>query len=325
MNAIEHYLQEILSVKVRLTLASLKDNLKDNFDFPLFVKQLYTFWKGTLFGREIIFLEKKSTEHLTAKQLCKHAEMIEGIVNRPVVFILPSIEAYNRKRLIQKRVAFVIPGKQLFIPQLLIDLREFRQPAPQKKEKLLPAAQCLLFYHLLKENLEQFNLKTIAKKLGYTQMTVTRAVKVLEENNLAVIEGTKEKRIVFGQDKKALWQTALPLLQTPVKKVYFLEHLPQSDFVYRASFSALAYYTDLAEGETKYFAVSQHDFNTLKKKKKIQIVDSGEAQVHLQVWKYAPGILASAQNVDPLSLYLSLKDQEDERVQKALDALPEQV
>ncbi|NOX87542.1 MAG: MarR family transcriptional regulator [Calditrichaeota bacterium] len=321
MNVVEQYLNEILGISVRLKPVPEREQTA----LPFFLKHLYTFKKGKLFGREIIFLEEKNDEHLTAAQLRKHSEIVEMAFNRPVVFILPAIESYNRKRLIQKQVAFVIPGKQLFIPQLLIDLREFQQTASKQREKFLPAAQCLFFYHLLKENLEPLNFKTIARKLGYTQMTVTRAAKVLERNGIATIKGTKEKYIVFGTDKKKLWEKALPLLQTPVKKVYFLEQPPQTNVVYRASFSALAHYTNLAEGNKKYFAVSQNDFGTLKMKKQIQVVPSSEADVHLEVWKYAPGVLTKDRVVDPLSLFLSLKNQEDERVQKALDALLEQV
>ena len=319
MNAVERYLHEITGTPVSLNRVPLKKGV----DLPLFMKRLYAFKKGTLFGREIIFLEKTNGEHLTADQLRKHGEIVEKALNSPVVFILPFLEAYNRKRLIQKKVAFVVPGKQLFIPQLLIDLKEVRRPEQNHNGKLMPAAQCLLLFHLLKENIEPLNLKAVAEKLGYAQMTVTRAARMLEEKKLAVIEGARGKRIVFGQDKKALWQNALPLLQTPVKKVYFLEQPPQTDVTYHASFSALARYTDLAEGDKQYFAVSQKDFETLKKQ--IQIVPSNEADVHLEVWKYAPGVLAKDRFVDPLSLFLSLKDQEDERVQKALETLLEQV
>jgi len=317
MRSVEKYLNEILGISVRL-----KDLPKSKRSaLPFFLQHLYAFEKGELFERDIIFLKVKSDEPPTAAQLRKHSEVVEKTLNHPVVFVLPPIESYKRKRLIQKKVAFVIPGKQLFIPQLFIDLREYKETVLKKQENLLPAAQCLFLFHLLKKDLQKFNFKTIAEILGYTPMTVTRAVKTLERHGLAAIKGTKEKRIIFGADKKKLWKQAIPFLQTPVKKVYFLEYLPQANFGYWASFSALAHYTNLAEGETKYLAISPNDFSVLNQNKKIQIVHSVEARIHLQVWKYAPGVLANNQVVDPLSLYLSLKDEKDERVQKALDTL----
>ncbi len=321
MKAVENYLNEVLVLVVHTRSIPATEQSA----LPLFLKHVYFFNKGKLLSREIIFLEKKSGEHLTANQLRKHGEMVEKAFNRPVVFVLPFLESYNRKRLIQKQVAFIIPGKQLFIPQLLIDLREFRQSVQKHGEKLLPAAQCLLMFHLIKENIETLNLKTLAQKLGYTQTTITRAVRVLVENDIAKIEGKKEKWLILGQDKKALWQKALPLLQSPVKKLYYLDNLAKHDSVYKASYSALSFYTDMAEDDKKYLAVSQSDFKILKEKKQIDVVNSVEGAVHLEIWKYAPGILTDNQVVDPLSLYLSYQDVKDERVQKELERLLERV
>jgi len=320
MLELKDYLHAVLGISIQLEPISLDEQA----GLPLFIRQMYVLYQAELFGRKIIFLQRKNIQSLTAQKLRKHGEIIEKALKLPVVFVLPFIESYNRKRLIQKQVAFVIPGKQLFIPQLLIDLKEFRQTIHKQQEKLLPAAQCLFLYHLLKENIKTYNLKAIAEKLHYAKMTITRAAKNLEEKDIATIEGKKEKRIIFGGDRKELWKKALPFLQSPVKKVYFLENLPQENFVYRASFSALSHYTDLAEGDKIYFAVSQQDFKMLKKKH-IQIVPSGEADVHFEVWKYAPGVLAENRVVDPLSLYLSLKDRQDERVRKALHSLLDRV
>ena len=41
----------------------------------------------------------------------------------------------------------------------------------------------------------------------------------------------------------------------------------------------------------------------------------------IELWKYAPALFAQDGTVDRLSLYLSLKDSADERVQSALDVL----
>ncbi|NOY59639.1 MAG: MarR family transcriptional regulator, partial [Calditrichaeota bacterium] len=276
MKAVEHYFNEVLGIAVHIR--SIPANKQSAL--PLFLKHIYAFNKGKLLNREIIFLEKKSGEHLTVDQLRKHSKIVEKAFNRPVVFVLPFLQSYNRKRLIQKQVAFIIPGKQLFIPQLLIDLREFRQSVQKHGEKLLPAAQCLLLFHLIKENIETLNLKTLAKKLDYTQTTISRAARVLVENDIAKVEGKKEKWLILGQDKEALWRKALPLLQSPVKKLYYLDNLEKRDSIYKASYSALSFYTDMAEDDKKHLAVSQSDFNILKEKKQIDFVNSIEGAVH---------------------------------------------
>ncbi len=40
-----------------------------------------------------------------------------------------------------------------------------------------------------------------------------------------------------------------------------------------------------------------------------------------QLWHYNPALVSNSETVDPLSLTLSLGDEADERVQKALDEL----
>ncbi len=41
----------------------------------------------------------------------------------------------------------------------------------------------------------------------------------------------------------------------------------------------------------------------------------------VEIWKYSPHLLSNTNTVDKLSLYLSLKETEDERVQIELDNL----
>ena len=45
----------------------------------------------------------------------------------------------------------------------------------------------------------------------------------------------------------------------------------------------------------------------------------------MEVWRYSPALLSNTTVVDPLSLYLILKDDEDERVSMELDYMLHQV
>ena len=50
-----------------------------------------------------------------------------------------------------------------------------------------------------------------------------------------------------------------------------------------------------------------------------------EAQLQLEVWRYDPQILTEEETVDPFSLYLSLKETEDERIESALTEMMEKL
>jgi hypothetical protein len=312
------YLEETLGVEIIIN--TLKEVQLKNL--PLFIRQLYNFYQVQLFGRNLIFLEGKSREPATVSNLKKHANAIERVLDCPVVFIFPFLQAYNRKRLIQKQVGFIVPGKQMFIPRLFIDFREFGYSVTAGKEKLLPAAQCILFYHMLIENLEIWPLKTIAKKVNYTTATITRAVQALIDKGIAdktILN--KEVRIRFRGNNDDLWKKALPVLQNPIKKIYVLEEASNQDILYQSSYNALTTYTNLTENKKKFYAIAANDFQVLKMNKDIRIVRANEGEMHLEVWKYDPGILTHTRIIDPLSLYLTLIDEKDERIEMELEKM----
>jgi hypothetical protein len=61
---------------------------------------------------------------------------------------------------------------------------------------------------------------------------------------------------------------------------------------------------------------------TKKELKTLAIVtDKQFGENEIQVWKYNPKMLSTEGVVDKLSLYLSLKDNEDERIQIELERL----
>ncbi|WP_455631503.1 hypothetical protein [Megamonas sp.] len=48
-------------------------------------------------------------------------------------------------------------------------------------------------------------------------------------------------------------------------------------------------------------------------------------QVKIEIWKYSPFILAKDNIVDPLSLIMTLKNENDERIQEAVESLLKKV
>ncbi len=105
----------------------------------------------------------------------------------------PALESYARNRLVRKNIAFIVPGSQMFLPTALIDLRE-RQPSlrPVKSDRLTPAAQCLVLYHLQRSTLSGTALQDVARKIGYTPVMLTRVRSELE--NAGMCESVRQGR-----------------------------------------------------------------------------------------------------------------------------------
>jgi hypothetical protein len=241
-------------------------------------------------------------------------------LGNPMVLIPGDIESYVRKRLIEKRIPFIIPGRQMFLPELLIDLIEFAPIPKEIPELMQPAAQFLLLYHILKQPLVNINLKTIADKLDYNPMTITRAAFFLHNTGLCRLEGTKEKTLNFELNNRDLWEKALPLMTSPVKKSNYYSGYLAADNFRITSINALAHYSDINEEPVQYLAIKT-GAKELKEGPDFKKTGKIEANICIEEWKYRPSLLSNNEYVDPLSLYLCLRNNNDERIEMALQQL----
>ena len=87
-----------------------------------------------------------------------------------------------------------------------------------------------------------------------------------------------------------------------------------------AGYSALSELSDMAPENERIFAMSQSEARGLDAEK-IKKYNG----VQIEVWRYDPRLLADKGRVDPLSLYLSLKDSPDARINIAVESLLENV
>lgn len=326
------YIEETLGI-----LPTVTQIAKSHLDrLPMYIHETFRLYRTYIFNTEIILAELKNDDELSIQQTEKQVQQIKKLLHQKVVIVLENVQAFNRKRLIEKGINFIVPGKQLYMPDLLIDLREnFVHPKTrQKNETLLPSAQFLLIYHIIhryqKWKLEEHPFKEIAHKLGYTPMAITNAIDNLKYHELIDVKGEKEKFIRFRNERNELWNIAYQqnLLVNPVIKTVYVDEKPKDHFLLQSNASALPEYTDLNPSRQEYFAIEKTVFYGLQKSNALAKLNENEGRYALEVWKYNPLTLVDElQNdravVDPLSLYLSVKDSIDERIEMALEQILE--
>jgi hypothetical protein len=318
MNKLKEKLKGISGIEIKLTQASLAFVKK----LPVFLNKAFNFYAAEIEGKKIVLVEILSVKNFTPDRLKKQQYQLEDFSQSPIVFLIEHIEAYQRKRLVEKKIPFIVPAKQLYIPNLFIDLNEVRRGNPPvRRERLSPAAQCVLLYHLQVKSMNELPLKVIAKNTGYSCMTISRVAKELKQFSICNITGTKEKALVFSNDKKETWDKLLDVFQSPVKQKYFANQISASAQLLQAGESAMEHYTHLVANKTKTFAVSKEDFSVLKKMNAIKDLNQYEGDFLIEVWIYNPVLLSKSKYVDPLSLYLSMKDSTDDRTQIELEKL----
>jgi hypothetical protein len=261
-------------------------------------------------------------------QIAKQLQQIHKQLNKTVVVVLETIKSYNRKRLIEKKINFIVPGKQMFLPDLLIDFRESYPRDNAIKEKLLPSAQMLIIYQLLSSDfvwkIQEHSFKAIAQKFDYTPMAITKAIDNIKSHRLIDVIGEKEKFIRFRYDKKALWEKIKNenLFVTPVIKTVFVDEKPRGLTLLKSNTNALSTFSDLNPSNQVFYAIEKDDFYRLRKNNELVNPNPIEGEYALEIWKYKPvNFVSDMTVVDPLSLFLSMQNNNDERIELALDQM----
>jgi hypothetical protein len=211
----------------------------------------------------------------------------------------------------------------MFLPMLMIDLREQYPVTRIKSEKLTPIAQLIIIYHLMREPLNNIPLGQIASRLGYSAMAVSQAQEELRNAQLSkVVRFGRTLSINFNWTGRALWDNAKPLLSSPVKRIHWIRWGRHRPNAVASGITAMSKYTMLADESIPTFAMNGKDVvEALTKGEIVGCPDREDAEGRLEAWKYDPRIVAKNDTVDPFSLYLTLQHSADERVQKELEVL----
>ena len=313
----------------------IKINKFENAGFdklPLFVKSLYVLYNAELFNQQLILVKYKDEENFSIKQAKIHLEIIRNTKQKKVVLILDSLTSIMRHRLVAKGINFIVPNKQIYLPELLIQFQEnFSSIKPKSgTQKLLPLAQLILLYHLLHkdEMIEQYSFKQLAQKFKYTQMAITKAVDNLKQLSLIIVNVEKEKSIRFTLARTELWHEIEKrnLFVNPVFKSVYVDEIPNNLKLLQSYTSALSEYSDVNPSNQQYLAINKNLFFELEKENGLININPNEGKYCLEVWKYDPvklieKIETSEPVVDPLSLYLCLRNSSDERIEMALEKL----
>ena len=291
---------------------------------PLFLKERYQFYHLEMLSVQCILAVDIGINGQTPASIEKQIIQLAAKTDKFFIYSRGTINSYDRKRLIERKIPFIIPGNQMYLPFLGVDLREYFRNVHRKSEKLSPAAQRLLLYLLQKACINGTTPAKMAEQLGYTNMTMTRAFQELENIGIGYHEKAGRNKLLYlKEDKKIIWDKALPFLQSPVqKKLYVRKPVGANDFsdsISLAGQSALAFMSMLAEPNIPAYAI-QGKLWKGHLRRLLEVLPHPEPDaIELELWNYSVHLPDEKNIVDRLSLYLSMKDNTDERIQGALN------
>jgi DNA-binding transcriptional ArsR family regulator len=291
---------------------------------PYYLIGQYRFLVLSLDGAELLLAEPIG-DNPTPAALEKHVAILRDRYKGPVAVLLASIDPVTRARLLARRIPFIVPSQQLYIPALGLALRERYSQVASTSELLQPAAQYLVVMLLLGLAPATASAIDIAKATGYSAMTASRILNALEAAGIVTCaRDGRTRRLLAPSSRRGLWERARPHLGSPVDRTLYLRDGERPEGALEAGYLALSHMSDLAEPGRREYAIDAGVAAQLKKTGRLVATDSGEdSEARVQVWSYRPIHAQNEAWIDPFSLYLSLDTDDDERVRKALDSLLE--
>ena len=276
----------------------------------------YSFYRGSLLGKGLVFARVKADEQ-TPVEYAQMSQLLSREISSPIVFVFKSLTSAKRNALIRNGVAFVVPKWQFFLPPNL-HLNE-RSPQESKARKSMrPMTQLVVIRQLVNGDVEGNNSGEIAKMFSFSKMTVSNVSSELKVLGLADFAG-RPGVVHFKAQGKALWDMAFPYLRSPVQRVVPNAIVPKD--IPLAGLSALAEYSLIAPDAIPVYACSVAE---CRLPEVLRCTDyDGDARSLLQVWRYDPR-LCGDELVDRLSLYLSLMDDRDPRVESEIEEMLEE-
>lgn len=285
---------------------------------PYTIANSFRLYNARVLGQDVIFAIIADGNDIPPAQMQKTLAVIEKRCGCTVILCPITIASYNLQRLTAQKVNFVMPRKQMFIPSLLIDLKRQKNIDADLTETIPATAQCLLLYNLEVKSLDGKGAKELSELLQVSYASINRALRWLKERGLIVLEGRRTKTIRFEYAKQELWEKALPLLSSPIEKQMFTDQ--QLDKAMNSGINALSEYTMINPEKRVCYAIAKGEDKRLN-----VMTDKKFGTNSIEVWRYNPRLLSDTETVDKLSLYLSLKDNEEERIQIELEHLIKQI
>lgn len=281
----------------------------------------YKFYDGEFHGMPLLFAEPKG-KVATPRCLSVTANNLTSLLQLPIVFLLPACPAYERQRLIDKDVYFVVSEKYVHLPMLLANERVRKT---KQAKALTPVAQYLLLYHLQIGSIEGMAARDIEDKIPYSYASITLGLTCLEDLGLCkkVAEASKRKVIHFDMKGMNLWEQAQPFLVNPVEERIYCDGLLSDDSFPECGINALAHYTRLNPDPERTIMMSVKQLRNFKSSEALVRPNEFDGNIIIEAWKYPPvtAIGVKAEWVDKLSLAISLREDEDPRVEGEVERL----
>ena len=292
---------------------------------PISFEKRYQYAKMKFHKESFLLIKEKRRGSLNS--FVTQARTMGRKASMDVILVFSKLSDNEKKQLLQARVPFVDFKGNLFFPPLGLALNA--NDDVEVFKELTPSEQLTWIAFLLTKGQKVVDVDLLSQITGLPNSTIYRCLRTFKTLNWL---NKPNKLYAYTASKKELFLKSESFLFNPIKKRLLLSDFDlkkiQSDsrLLYGGTY-ALSYLTFLAESdENSSYVISQRQFNKLSLPLSQHIL---EGKI-LEVWRYSPFVSEfwndfkenqDRQFVDPISLYLTLKDDDDPRVEEEIEVL----
>lgn len=309
-----NYLQETLG----FSAAELQWPLEKSL--PQYLKSKRSYSILCIDNIQLLLIRIKESEFNIHTYL-KQQEKLKQYWHEEIALCFDKLSPYQRKALIEQKLSFIVPESQLYIPSLGMLFQRKSPAAKQTIQKFTASTQHVFLFLLHHSSLFPMKKTDLARYLSTNAMAVTRAIQTLTSLNL-ITTHTKGRSdyitpIVIGNE---LFERAKPFLINPVQKQVYVQPDSFTDTLPACGEDALAQISMLSPPAMRIKAIDKKAF---KENASLVPVDPAwqitQNYIKLEVWAYDPTSFSRDGIVDIVSLSVSFKDHQDERIEEALE------
>lgn len=313
------YKLNVLDLNISLTPFT-KEELKG---LSSYLTISYSFFTAEVNGQSLCFLQPKSAEANTPRHYSLISKQIEQMIKKSVVYIFTNSDYDFLKRLMKYGTYFIVPQKAVFLPSLYLKKHGVRS----KYKQLSISAQVIILYHLIRNNLNGLTIKDIASLIPHKYSTIAKAFDCLEKTGLCSIEydKSKQKHVTFQLKNNDLWNAALPFFFNPIQRILYCDEISSYVTTYACGISALTEYGEINPENVEHHAISTATYKKAVTDGQLIGMNDYDGICKIEIWKYDPVVLATGHLVDKLSLYLTLRQENDVRIKDDIEKMIHQV
>lgn len=292
---------------------------------PLYLSNKYDFKRMIYFEKEFLLIDCSRDSELGIISLEKHLKKILNVDEKKVdvILIFDDMSKYMRTKLLEKKLSFIIPGKQIFLPNLGRIFSEKRLTRYSSKinavKKISPTTEALLIEIMCSNNFLN-SRSELSRKLDVSEMSISRAIKELNNNEFLSYDDI----IDIDEFTKKIMGNAKQIFSSPILKRIYVKRESISDELWdelsMSGESALSKETMLIKPIIDVYGITNKKWKEFKSEaEEVPFEDRGVCIVEL--WKYQLPI--KNDSVHPLALYIMFMLDNDERIQKEIGILLE--